>query len=64
MAAYDLVLKGGRVVDPGQSLDAKMDVAFLAGKVAAIAKTIAVPPGVEARDVSGLVVTPDRKSVV
>jgi dihydroorotase len=49
MAAYDLVLKGGRVVDPGQSLDAKMDVAFLAGKVAAIAKTIAVPAGVEAR---------------
>ena len=58
MAAYDLVLKGGRVVDPGQSLDAKMDVAFLAGKVAAIAKTIAVPAGVEARDVSGLIVTP------
>ena len=58
MAAYDLVLKGGRVVDPGQSLDAKMDVAFLAGKVAAVAKTIAVPPGAEARDVSGLIVTP------
>ncbi|MEQ1523869.1 MAG: amidohydrolase/deacetylase family metallohydrolase, partial [Aestuariivirga sp.] len=58
MAAYDLVLKGGRVVDPGQSLDAKMDVAFQAGKVAAIAKTIAVPAGVEARDVSGFIVTP------
>jgi dihydroorotase len=35
-----------------------MDVAFQAGKVAAIAKTIAVPAGVEARDVSGLIVTP------
>ena len=33
MAAYDLVLKGGHVVDPGQSIDAKMDVAFRAGKV-------------------------------
>ncbi len=31
---------------------------FTAGKVAAIAKTIAVPAGVEARDVSGLIVTP------
>ena len=31
MAAYDLVLKGGHVVDPGQRLDAKMDVAFHAG---------------------------------
>ncbi|MEQ1524727.1 MAG: amidohydrolase/deacetylase family metallohydrolase, partial [Aestuariivirga sp.] len=58
MAAYDLVLKGGHVVDPGQSIDAKMDVAFAAGKVAAIAKTIAVPAGAEARDVSGLIVTP------
>ena len=58
MAAYDLVLKGGHVVDPGQSLDAKMDVAFHAGRVAALAKTIAVPAGVEARDVSGLIVTP------
>ena len=58
MAAYDLVLKGGHVVDPGQSIDAKMDVAFSAGKVAAIAKSIAVPAGVEARDVSGLIVTP------
>ncbi len=58
MAAYDLVLKGGHVVDPGQSIDAKMDVAFRAGKVAAIAKTIAVPAGVEVRDVSGFIVTP------
>ena len=58
MAAYDLVLKGGHVVDPGQSIDAKMDVAFHAGKVAAIAKSIAVPAGAEARDVSGLIVTP------
>lgn len=58
MAAYDLVLKGGHVVDPGQSIDAKMDVAFLAGKVAAIAKSIALPAGAEVRDVSGLIVTP------
>ena len=58
MAKYDLVLKGGHVVDPEQGIDTTMDVAFLAGRVAAIAKAIAVPAGVEARDVSGLVVTP------
>ena len=58
MAAYDLVLKGGLVVDPGQSIDAKMDVAFLAGKVAAIAKSIVVPASAEVRDVSDLIVTP------
>ena len=58
MAKYDLVLKGGHVVDPGQGVDTTMDVAFLAGKVAAIGKAIAVPAGVEARDVSGSIVTP------
>jgi len=58
MAKYDLVLKGGHVVDPEQGIDTTMDVAFLAGRVAAIAKAIAVPAGVEARDVSDLIVTP------
>ena len=58
MAKYDLVLKGGHVVDPAQNIDRTMDVAFLAGKVAAIEKTIAVPAGVDARDVSGMIVTP------
>lgn len=58
MAKYDLVLKGGHVVDPAQNIDRKMDVAFLAGKVAAIEKAIAVPAGVDTRDVSGSIVTP------
>jgi dihydroorotase len=58
MAKYDLVLKGGHVVDPEQGIDTTMDVAFFAGRVAAIAKAIAVSAGVEARDVSGLIVTP------
>jgi len=58
MAKYDLVLKGGHVVDPVQAIDGPMDVAFLSGKVAAIDRNIAVPPGVEARDVAGHYVTP------
>ena len=58
MAKYDLVLKGGHVVDPVQAIDGPMDVAFLSGKVAAIDRNIAVPPGVEARDVTGHYVTP------
>jgi dihydroorotase len=58
MAKYDLVLKGGHVVDPSQNIDRKMDVAFLAGKVAAIEKAIAVTAGAEVRDVSGSIVTP------
>ena len=58
MAKYDLVLKGGHVVDPAQSIDGPMDIAFLSGKVAAIDRDIAVPAGVETRDVSGHYVTP------
>jgi dihydroorotase len=34
--SYDLILRGGRVVDPSQKLDAVTDVAFAGGKVARI----------------------------
>lgn len=33
---YDLILRGGRVIDPAQGIDAVLDVAFLDGKVAAL----------------------------
>ncbi|WP_159995045.1 amidohydrolase/deacetylase family metallohydrolase [Roseomonas sp. 18066] len=56
--AYDLILAGGRVVDPSQKIDGVMDVAFEGGKVAKLAPSIAAPPGCERRDVSGLIVTP------
>ncbi|WP_419899099.1 amidohydrolase/deacetylase family metallohydrolase [Roseomonas sp. USHLN139] len=56
--AYDLILAGGRVVDPSQKIDAVMDVAFAGGKVAKLAPGIEAPPGCERRDVSGLIVTP------
>lgn len=52
-----LLLKGGRVVDPSQSMDAKHDVLLVKGKVASIG------PDLEAEsarvvDCTGLVVTP------
>jgi len=34
--AYDLLIKGGHVLDPGQSLDGQMDIAISGGKIAAI----------------------------
>ena len=37
---YDLVILGGRVIDPGQGLDGPYDVAFRDGKVAEIAPSI------------------------
>ena len=37
---YDLVILGGRVIDPGQGLDGPYDVAFRDGKVAEVAPSI------------------------
>ena len=34
--AFDLILRGGRVIDPSQRLDAVSDVGFAGGKVAQI----------------------------
>jgi dihydroorotase len=55
---FDLVLRGGRVVDPSQKLDAITDVAFSGGKVAAVGKALKTAPGTDVRDVSGYIVTP------
>src|SRR5437763_2478189 len=56
--AYDLILKGGHVVDPAQDLDGMADVAFADGRVAAIGSDIKPTAGADVRDVSGLIVTP------
>lgn len=56
--AYDLVLKGGHVVDPSQDLDAIADVAFADGRIAAIGNDIKPAVGAEIRDVSGQFVAP------
>ena len=45
---YDLVLRGGRVIDPAQGLDGPLDVGVSGGRIAAVARTL--PPG-EAREV-------------
>jgi len=55
---FDLVLRGGRVVDPSQKLDAVTDVAFTGGKVAMVGNALKADPGTEVRDVSGYIVTP------
>ncbi|WP_417310454.1 amidohydrolase/deacetylase family metallohydrolase [Devosia sp.] len=55
--AFDLVLKGGRVIDERNGIDGIRDVAISGGKIAAVAADIA-PDGAPVRDVSGLVVAP------
>lgn len=54
----DLILTGGRVIDPSQHLDAIVEVGFAGGKVAAVAKSIPRAPATTVKDVSGLIVTP------
>ncbi len=56
--AYDLILRGGRVVDPSQALDAVQDVAFSGKVVAAVGRSLAAEPGTAVRDVSGRIVVP------
>jgi dihydroorotase len=56
--AFDLLLKNGHVVDPAQGLDGQADVAFLDGKVAAVASSISDADAHETRDVGGLYVLP------
>lgn len=55
---YDLILKGGRVIDPSQDIDATLDVAFENGKVAEVATDISPDAAAEVRDVSGRMVVP------
>ena len=57
-AQYDLVLKGGRVIDPMNGVDARRDIAIQGDKVAAVEPEIAPSRGKKILDVSGLIVTP------
>ena len=54
----DLILTGGRVVDPGRNIDGVMDVAFKGGVVEAVGAGLATEAAERVIDVSGHVVTP------
>src|SRR6266568_3007327 len=55
---YDLLLKGGHVIDPANHLDAVMDVAVLKDKIAAVEKDIPASQAGKVVNASGLYVTP------
>ena len=55
---YDLVLTGGRVVDPSSGLDGVLDVAVEQGSIARIAAGIAPADASRVIDVRGRLVTP------
>jgi len=52
---WDMVLRGGRVIDPETGLDAVRDVALAGGRIVEVAGSL--PPGPASYDVTGLVVT-------
>jgi dihydroorotase len=57
-AQYDLLLKGGHVIDPRNDINRRMDVAVTGGKIARVAETIPAGEAKKVVDVSGLYVTP------
>jgi dihydroorotase len=56
-ATYDLLIKGGRVIDPSLGLDAVRDVAIAKGKIAAVGENIA-GDAAETIDAGGKLVVP------
>src|ERR1700674_3300953 len=56
-ATYDLIIKGGRVIDPSVGLDAVRDVAIVAGKIAAVETNITAD-ATETIDARGKIVAP------
>jgi dihydroorotase len=56
-AKYDLIIKGGRVINPARKLDAIRDVAIANGRIAAVEANIAADAA-ETIDASGKLVVP------
>jgi dihydroorotase len=56
--SYDIVIKGGHVIDPKNNIDAVTDVAITAGKVVKLANNIDTKQAAQVVDAKGLYVTP------
>ena len=54
---FDLVLKGGRVIDERNAIDGVFDVGIAGGKIAAVAPSLD-PGSAKVRDMRGLIVAP------
>jgi dihydroorotase len=55
---HELILRGGRVIDPAQGIDGVLDVAIQDGRVVAVSPSTPRDPGTEVVDVSGQIVLP------
>lgn len=57
-ATYDLLIKGGHVIDPTQAIDATQDVGLTGGVVAAVKRHLAEEEAAEVYDATGQLVLP------
>src|SRR5688572_372906 len=57
-AKYDLLIKGGRVIDPSRRLDAVRDVAITGGRIAAVESNLAAADAASTIDATGRLVVP------
>ncbi len=55
---YDLLIKGGHVIDPSNRIDGVMDVAIRGGRIARVAADIPAAGSRKVIDAAGLYVTP------
>ena len=58
LPAYDLLLRGGHVIDPKNHVDGTMDVAIKDGHIAKVAPNLKPADAIKAIDVRGLYITP------
>ena len=58
MATYDVVLKGGRVIDPAQGIDATLDIGTKHGRIAALEEDLSTDDAWLVLDVADHFVTP------
>lgn len=56
--SYDLLIKGGHVIDPANGIDAPRDVAIQDGRIARVAPDISASSAARVVDATGLYVTP------
>lgn len=57
-AEFDLLIRGGRVLDPGRRVDDTLDVGIRGGRIVALRRGIAASSAVEVLDAEGRLVVP------
>jgi dihydroorotase len=55
---YDLLIKGGHLIDPKNSIDSKMDIAIAEGRIAKISENIPASQARKVTDATGFFVVP------